>query len=109
MALEQLDGRTAVVTGAGSGIGRALAHRLVVEGTHVTAVDIEAAAVDETVATAPDGPGSATTSPVAASTMRKRGPNSEGPYLRASRVPSGDHRASSTRSPSPRSGSGLRC
>lgn len=60
MALEQLDGRTAVVTGAGSGIGRALAHRLVVEGMQVTAVDIEAAAVDETVATAPDGAGSAT-------------------------------------------------
>jgi NAD(P)-dependent dehydrogenase (short-subunit alcohol dehydrogenase family) len=53
MALDELSGRTAVVTGAGSGIGRALAHRLVAEGMQVVAADVEASAVQETVATAP--------------------------------------------------------
>lgn len=41
--MEQLAGRVAVVTGAGSGIGRALAARLVSEGMHVVAADVEGA------------------------------------------------------------------
>jgi NAD(P)-dependent dehydrogenase (short-subunit alcohol dehydrogenase family) len=55
--LEDLTGRTAVVTGAASGIGRALAHRCVAEGAAVVAVDVEERALDPAVAEAPDGPG----------------------------------------------------
>src|SRR5687767_11040538 len=48
--MEQLSGRVAVVTGAGSGIGRALVRRFVDEGMSVVAADVEASALDETVA-----------------------------------------------------------
>ena len=48
--MEQLSGRVAVVTGAGSGIGRALVRRFVDEGMSVVAADVESDAVDETVA-----------------------------------------------------------
>jgi NAD(P)-dependent dehydrogenase (short-subunit alcohol dehydrogenase family) len=43
-------GKTAVITGAGSGIGRALAIRCRAEGMHVVASDVEQGALDETVA-----------------------------------------------------------
>jgi NAD(P)-dependent dehydrogenase (short-subunit alcohol dehydrogenase family) len=48
-------GKVCVVTGAGSGIGRALAHALSAEGAHVVAVDQDAAAARETIAGHPDG------------------------------------------------------
>jgi NAD(P)-dependent dehydrogenase (short-subunit alcohol dehydrogenase family) len=48
--MEQLSGRVAVVTGAGSGIGRALVRRFVDEAMSVVAADVEASALDETVA-----------------------------------------------------------
>lgn len=48
--MEQLHGKVAVVTGAGSGIGRALVRRLASEGMRVVAADIEAAALAGTVA-----------------------------------------------------------
>jgi NAD(P)-dependent dehydrogenase (short-subunit alcohol dehydrogenase family) len=48
--MDQLEGRVAVVTGAGSGIGRALVRRFVDEGMSVVAADVEASALDETVA-----------------------------------------------------------
>lgn len=48
--MQQLNGRVAVVTGAGSGIGRALVQRFVDEGMSVVAADVEAEALDETVA-----------------------------------------------------------
>jgi NAD(P)-dependent dehydrogenase (short-subunit alcohol dehydrogenase family) len=64
MALAALTGRTAVVTGSGSGIGRALAHRLSAEGMRVVAADIEQVALEQTVASGPDGPGSITTAVV---------------------------------------------
>ena len=41
--MEQLHGKVAVVTGAASGIGRALATRLETEGMHVVGADVEAA------------------------------------------------------------------
>ncbi len=48
--MRQLEGRVAVVTGAASGIGRALAERLGAEGMRVVASDVDAAALRETVA-----------------------------------------------------------
>lgn len=43
------DGRTAVVTGAASGMGRASARLLAAEGAHVTVADIDRAGGEETV------------------------------------------------------------
>ena len=48
--MEQLSGKTAVITGAGSGIGRAVALALADEGMHVVVADIEQAPADETAA-----------------------------------------------------------
>ena len=47
--MQQFSGKVAVVTGAGSGIGRALALALAAEGTRVAAVDLDTAALAETV------------------------------------------------------------
>jgi NAD(P)-dependent dehydrogenase (short-subunit alcohol dehydrogenase family) len=47
-------GRTAIVTGAGSGIGRATALRLAREGARVIASDLSAERLDELVAEHPD-------------------------------------------------------
>src|SRR5690349_10556495 len=50
--LSELDGRVAVVTGAGSGIGRSLTVALAAAGMRVVAADIEAGALDGTAAAA---------------------------------------------------------
>lgn len=50
--LTELDGRVAVITGAASGIGRALAQRCADKGMRVVATDVEREALDETVALA---------------------------------------------------------
>jgi NAD(P)-dependent dehydrogenase (short-subunit alcohol dehydrogenase family) len=52
--VEDFTGKVAVVTGAGSGIGRALTHAFVDSGAVVVAADVEAGALDETAAKAPD-------------------------------------------------------
>jgi 3-oxoacyl-[acyl-carrier protein] reductase len=44
-----LDGKVAAVTGGGSGIGRAICHRLAAEGAAVAVLDIRAEAAQETV------------------------------------------------------------
>ena len=46
----RLEGKVAIVTGAGGGIGRASAHRFASEGATVIAADINAASVAETAA-----------------------------------------------------------
>src|SRR4051794_2462599 len=48
--MEQLEGRTAVITGAASGIGRGLARACAGAGMRVAVADIEAGPLDETVA-----------------------------------------------------------
>ena len=51
----RFDGSTVIVTGAGSGIGRATASRIVREGGRVVAVDVSAERLDELVADFPGG------------------------------------------------------
>ena len=48
--MKRFEGKVALVTGAGSGIGRALALRLASEGASVFCVDLQRAAVEETAA-----------------------------------------------------------
>ena len=47
-AEKELDRQIVVVIGAGAGIGKATAHRLVKEGAHVVCVDLDEAAANET-------------------------------------------------------------
>jgi 3-oxoacyl-[acyl-carrier protein] reductase len=48
--VERLEGRVAIVTGAGSGIGAATAVRLAAEGAQVVCADVDAAAAERTAA-----------------------------------------------------------
>jgi NAD(P)-dependent dehydrogenase (short-subunit alcohol dehydrogenase family) len=51
----QWQGRTVVITGAGSGIGRALAIALAARGAHLALADLNARSLDETVSLLPSG------------------------------------------------------
>ncbi|MVU76447.1 SDR family oxidoreductase [Nocardia sp. ET3-3] len=46
--MERFDGRRVVITGAGSGIGRATVHRILTEGGRVVGADVNEAALAET-------------------------------------------------------------
>jgi NAD(P)-dependent dehydrogenase (short-subunit alcohol dehydrogenase family) len=46
--MEQFEGRIAVITGGGSGMGRELARQLTAEGCHVATCDVSADGLDET-------------------------------------------------------------
>ena len=48
--MESLSGKTAVVTGAGSGMGRAFAERFARAGMNVVLADVELPKLDEAVA-----------------------------------------------------------
>ncbi|MBM3679242.1 MAG: SDR family oxidoreductase [Actinobacteria bacterium] len=60
MAGGRLEGRVAVVTAAGSGMGRAGAIRFAAEGAHVWVTDLDGTAAEETVAAIAAAGGSAT-------------------------------------------------
>ncbi|MBA3745082.1 SDR family NAD(P)-dependent oxidoreductase [Sporichthya sp.] len=61
---ERLAGRVALVTGGGSGIGRATVLRFVAEGAAVAVLDVRGEAAAETVALVPDGSALALTADV---------------------------------------------
>ena len=58
MSADRYAGRSAVVTGAGGGVGRALTHALTAAGARVVCADLDLEAARQTAETAP-GPGSA--------------------------------------------------
>jgi NAD(P)-dependent dehydrogenase (short-subunit alcohol dehydrogenase family) len=57
--MDELRGKVAVVTGAGSGMGRAMAERFAGEGMSVVVADVEQPTLDETVTAIRDAGGSA--------------------------------------------------
>src|SRR5689334_929937 len=61
---ERLAGRVALVTGGGSGIGRATVLRFVAEGARVAVLDVRGEAAAETVALVPEGSALAVTADV---------------------------------------------
>ena len=72
---KELDRQIIVVIGAGAGIGKATAHRLVKEGAHIVCVDLDEAAAKETAQEIIDkyGPGITSREPGLATADRRSG------------------------------------
>ena len=51
----RLEGKIACITGAGSGLGRAIAERFAAEGATIVAQDLRVGSAEETVGLLPDG------------------------------------------------------
>ena len=51
----RLEGKIACITGAGSGLGRAIAERFATEGATIVAQDLRVESAEETVGLLPDG------------------------------------------------------
>lgn len=59
--MNRFEAKTALLTGAASGIGRAVSQRLAAEGAHVFAIDVNADGLAETAATITDAGGAVST------------------------------------------------
>ena len=79
--MRRYEDRTAVVIGGGSGMGRAICHRLAEEGAHVYVADLDAAQADAVTAEIADAGGSGVAVPTDATSV----PSLEGLFDRVRR------------------------